>query len=229
MPSHSTWDHISALQLIKEQSREYCKDCPLFIAFIDFKAVFNMVDHQLLCSFPRNTWAPDKISTSSQICDRTECCVWVNGKESNWFSVRSGVTQGCVAASDLFNCVINHLMLWICQPISTVQLGSYYLMDLEYVDNTTLFSNTATDLIAGLNVFKEEASELGLVISWEKSKHDGDSPDSLPITTASVVAEFISSFNYPRSIIKNTCVLHKEINWHWSLAVGMIECLWEPL
>ena len=36
--------------------------------------------------------------------------VFVNGKESEPFSINSGVRQGCVAAPELFNCVIDYLM-----------------------------------------------------------------------------------------------------------------------
>ena len=43
-------------------------------------------------------------------------------------------------------------------------------MDLEYANNATMFSNTITELKAGLNVFQEQASKLGLQVGWEKIK-----------------------------------------------------------
>ena len=109
----------------------------------------------------------------------------------------NGVRQGCVAVPHLFNCTINHLTQ-VCQQISRVQLGSYYLTDLEYVDNTTLFSNMATAFEAGLIVFKEEASKVVLEVTWGKSKvmYIGDGPDPQPITISSEVVKFTSSNNY---------------------------------
>ena len=76
MPRCSTTDNISALQLIIEKFREYCKDHHLFIAFIDLKTTFNIVDHQSLSSSLRNTGVSDKItSLPSKLCDGAECCL----------------------------------------------------------------------------------------------------------------------------------------------------------
>ena len=63
-------------------------------------------------------------------------------------------------------------MTHVCQQISEVQLGSYYLTHLECVDDTTLLSNIAAYLEAGHNVFEEEASKLNLEVSWERNQGD---------------------------------------------------------
>lgn len=58
----------------------------------------------------------------------------------------SGVRQGCVAAPELFNCVIDHLMSRVCERIPGVLFSKYALKVLEYADDTTLFSETADQL-----------------------------------------------------------------------------------
>ena len=85
-------------------------------------------------------------------------------------------------------------------------------MDLEYVDEITMFSNMATDLEARLYVFGEDVSKLGLELSWGKTKviHVRDGPD--PLTISSAVVEYVSSFNYLASIIIHTGALSEEIN-----------------
>ena len=115
---------------------------------------------------------------------------------------------------DLFNSIIMHLMACVCQQISRVQLDSYDLMYLEYVNDTTLFSNKTTELKAGFNFFKEEPSVLSLEVSWENSKvmHIRDGPDPPPITISSTVVEFVISFKFLGSIMMNTGDLSDEIN-----------------
>ena len=71
------------------------------------------------------------------------------------------------------------------QDGSNIYRYNYYL---QYSDNTTMFSNTSTDLEVGLNVFQVEASKLGPQASWEKTKllHVGDGPDPSPITVGTI-------------------------------------------
>ena len=70
-------------------------------------------------------------------------------------------------------------MTKVCQWITGVRLGNYHMTDLEYADGTTLFTDTVADLVAGLSIFKEEASKFGLLVSWEKTKlmHADDGAD----------------------------------------------------
>ena len=139
----------------------------------------------------------------SKLCGQTGCCTWVNGKESGLFSVNIRMKQGCVVAPDLFNCVVDHLMTQVCQRITGVRLGNYHLTDLEYADDTTLFSDTVADLEDGLNIFQKEASKLDLQESWKKTKwmHVGNGPDLPLITIESTTTDFVDSFNYLRSLI----------------------------
>ena len=111
---------------------------------------------------------------------------------------------GLCGSPDLFICVIDHLMTWVFQRITGVSLGNYHLIDQEYADDTTLFSDTAADLVAGLSIFQEEASKFGLQVSWEKTKliHVGDGADPPPIVIVSTTIDFfffLDSFNYLKS------------------------------
>ena len=113
-----------------------------------------------------------------------------------------GVKQGFVAAPDLFNCAIDHVMTQVCQRITAVRLGIYYLTDLEYADDNT-FSDTVADPVAGLSIFQEEAFKFGLQVSWEKTKlmSVGDGTDPPPIVIGSTTIDFVDSWNYIRPFI----------------------------
>lgn len=63
MPNHSTADHVSALRLTTEKSREFRKDHHLHIAFIDLKAAFDTVNYASLWKTLQLLGAPPKITT----------------------------------------------------------------------------------------------------------------------------------------------------------------------
>ena len=92
MPSRSTTDHISALRLIIEKAREFRKDRSLYIAFIDLKAAFDTIDHCSLWKILKGLGAPTKIvSLFRNLYGTAESCVRVNGNDSTFFPINSGV------------------------------------------------------------------------------------------------------------------------------------------
>ena len=103
----------------------------------------------------------------------------------NWFNISSGVRQGCVAAPDLFNCIIDYLMENVSAMVPGIQLGPYHLTDLEYADDAAIFATNQNDISSTLAIFDAEACKLGLRTSWAKTKimkfGDVPSPPSLHI------------------------------------------------
>ena len=145
IPNHSAINHTLAVQLIVEKQWEFCKDWHLYITCVDLKAAFDLVHHLALWTILRTISVPEKIITlffQKNCYDQTVCCLQVTSKESIWFPVKSGVKQDSVAALEPFNCVMSPLMNQICQRIRGVGLGYYYMKDLEFADDTTLFINT---------------------------------------------------------------------------------------
>ena len=122
-------------------------------------------------------------------------------------------------------------MTQVCQRITEVRLGNYCLTDLEYADDTTLFGNTDVDLIASLNVFQKEASELGLQVSCEKTKlmHIDVGADPPQIAIKSTTTNFMDSFNYLRSLILSTRGFSGEVSQYCGLTAAVMQSLWKPL
>jgi len=109
LPNRSTIDQISSLRLIIEKTREFRKGRHLYLAFIDLKAAFDSVDHASLWAILACIGVPGKIlRLFKKLNGDSQSCVRINGKLSEWFNINSGVRQGCVAAPDLFNCVVDH-------------------------------------------------------------------------------------------------------------------------
>ncbi len=121
------------LHLIIEKAWEFRKDQHLYIAFINLKAAFNTMDHGLLWNILKTLGVPPKITVLfKQLYPSAESCVHVNGRDSEWLHISSGVRQGCVYAPELFKCVIHNLMTRVCEHVPGVSLSEYKLADLEY-------------------------------------------------------------------------------------------------
>ncbi|KAI8518875.1 hypothetical protein Bbelb_021320 [Branchiostoma belcheri] len=232
MPNRSTTDHISALRLAIEKAREFRRDRHLYIAFIDLRAAFDTVDHASLWKILKLIGAPRKtITLFQQMYNSAESCVRVNGKESEWFTINSGVRQGCVAAPDLFNCVIDYLMTKVCERVPGVSFGQYNQADQEYADDTTLLADDLERLQEALTVYDEESKKLGLSINWGKTElmHIGEGSDPPPLVFNSCTVNFVPTFKYLGSIISKTGDLKPEINQRRAQASAVLQSLWKPL
>ena len=232
MPRRSTTDHISAIRLLAEEAREFRKDRAFFIAFIDLKAAFESVDRDCLWHILHSIGIPPKIvRVLERLYTDTSSCVRINNTLSDWFTISSGVRQGCVAAPDLFNCIIDYLMENVSAMVPGIQLGPYHLTDLEYADDAAIFATNQNDISSALAIFDAEACKLSLRTSWAKTKImkfcDVPSPPSLHICNNDV--KFIDKFIYLGSIITNTGDLQPDINLRIGLATGVMRSLRQPL
>ena len=166
-----------------------------------------------------------------QLFTDTYSRVRINNTLSYWFTISSGVRQDCVAAPDLFNCIIDYLMEHVSAMVPGIHLGTYYLTDLEYADDAAIFATNQNDISSALAIFDAEASKLGPRTSWAKTKimkfGDATSPPSLHICNNDV--EFVDKFTYLGSIITNTGDLQPDINRRIGLAAGVMRLLRQPL
>ena len=144
---------ISATRLLAEKAREFRKDRSLFIASIDLKAAFHSVDRDCLWHILHSNGIPSKIvRVLERLYTDTSSCVRINNTLSDWFTISSGVRQGCVAAPDLFNCIIDYLMENVSAIVPGIQLGPYHLTDLEYADDAAIFATNQNDTSSALAI-----------------------------------------------------------------------------
>ena len=234
MPSRSTIDHISALRLTIEKAREFRKDRRLFIAFVDLKAAFDTVDHGSLWRILKILGAPEKITNLFQcLYGGAESCVRINSKESDNFAINSGVRQGCVAAPDLFNCVVDYILERVCQQVPGVDFGKRSLGDLEYADDAALIAASIHQVRQALVVFSLEARKLGLVVNWGKTGlmfvGDEDGPIPPPLHIDDETIYFVPTFNYLGSLLSYDNKLLPEINRRRGIAASVLKSLHRPL
>ena len=119
----------------------------------------------------------------------------------------------------------------VCERIPGMPFGNYTLKDLEYSDDTTLFSETADQLREALCVFDEESRKLGLKINWPKTElmHVGDGTDPPPLLFDGTPVHFTPTFTYLGTIVTNTGDLKTEIDRRRAFAASVMQSLWRPL
>ena len=180
------------------------------------------IDRISLWDLIRITGMPPKLCRLLELLySDSESCVRVGNDLSEWFSISSGVRQGCVVAPDLFNCVIDHLM---CQlktaagPSLGIDLDNWRLTDMDYADDIALFSPSSEDLSFVLRILSKEASKVGMSISWTKTKAMMISPSSAiatPVNIDGELVEFVPSFTYLGSIICRRSHWGRNHFLHW--------------
>ena len=156
MPGRSTIDQIFALrQIIKN-----CNAMNITGHYTSrFKAAFDSIDRICLWDLIRISGTPPKLCRLLELLySDSESCVRVGNDLSEWFSIASGVRQGCVVAPDLFNCGIDHLMCQlktVAGPSLGIELDNWRLTDMDYADDIALFSPSSEDLSSVLRIFSK--------------------------------------------------------------------------
>ncbi|CAG2218387.1 unnamed protein product [Mytilus edulis] len=105
----STIDHLSTLTSIIETRK--LRKLSTFAVFVDFKKAYDTVNRNLLFN-DLNDLGISKhfLCVIKAIYSQVECAIKLNGHMTEWFSVNSGLKQGCVLSPILFNIFINSLV-----------------------------------------------------------------------------------------------------------------------
>jgi len=111
------------------------------------------------------------------------------------------VKQGCVLAPALF-C---RAMDCILEPISTqniFRLPEHDFSDLNYADDIALLDAFPANLASALDLLQTRASQLGLNVSWQKTKLQflGDTTITDNITVRGQAVETVDDFVYLGSV-----------------------------
>ena len=137
-------DHIFTLRNIIEQSTEWQRT--LYINFVDFAKAFDSVHRHSLWKLLRAYGIPfHLVEIIKSFYDNFTCCV---GDGDILFEVHTGVRQGCVMSTFLFNLVVD----WIMHRTTEDQVRGIrwtpfsYLEDLDYADDLALLSHTHTHI-----------------------------------------------------------------------------------
>jgi len=134
-PGRSTIEQIITMNTVIQSRKDFQR--PIWIAFIDLKAAFNSIDNKALWKLLRSLGLHSKVVDLMEALYMDTCsCVCADGVLSDWFTVGSGVRQGCRMAHDLFLGPMDHMMERTAhRRMAGVTLGNEVFSDLDFADD----------------------------------------------------------------------------------------------
>jgi hypothetical protein len=132
--------------------------------FLDFKAAFDMVDHQILLETLQQRGCPQSVARLlyGLMCDQVESRLFLNGCVSPWFVRTQGVLQGSPLSPWLFNLFIDELLWKLNQETTDVPIC------LFYADDGAIITPAKTDVQELLKTVEEWATQHRLELRIEK-------------------------------------------------------------
>ena len=167
----SCTDQIFVLRTIIEQSLEW--NSPVYVNFLDFEKAFDSVHHETLWKILQCYGIPGKIiNILSDMYANNKCCVRHGEQHSEWFSINSGVRQGCVISPILFLIVIDWVMRnsTTDKPRGITWNAFNRLEDEDFADDIALLSHSQQDMQEKTAKIEAYAKSVGLKINHSKSK-----------------------------------------------------------
>jgi hypothetical protein len=228
----STMDAILTLRLLAELHRAFNR--PLHVAYIDIKAAFDSVDRLALWKVLQGVGVPPSLlhlirDLHSDTMSRVRSQLGLSAP----FATTSGVRQGCILAPDLFCSSIDWLMLLLlCCIDFGVDVGNSCFTDIEYADDTILFSDKPESWGDVLNRYEIAASCLGLHVNWLKTKiqNVGAGPAPLPVLMGNHTVEPVTKFTYLGSDVDSegysTPEMHRRLGMANSV-MGQLDKIWK--
>ena len=155
--------------------------------------------------------------------------VRLGGMTSDSFLTSSGVRQGCILAPALFCRAVDWIMERTAQKAG-VRVGDNQYTDLDYADDVVLMAEQTESLRSALVEFRQTAENLGLHLSWQKTKIQnlGSGDPVADIAVGDNIVEAVTEFQYLGSIQSSSgrCYpdLHRRIGVASSAMHSMQRC-----
>ena len=170
----STIDHIYTLYSMVNNRLYGQKRGKLYVAFIDYKKAFDMVDRKVLWKIMKEEGISTKmINMIKAIYKTVTATVRYGNKYSEEITCPFGVKQGCLLSPGLFSILINRVARKVAEKgRSGYQFitGGKEIFSLLFADDIVLISQTPSGLQNQLNNLKLASEELGLEVNLNKTK-----------------------------------------------------------
>lgn len=198
-------DQIFSLRIIIEKCLQH--QVPLAIGFIDYEQAFDSASRSALLKILPLYGIPDRyVRVISALYMNNMAAVKIEGEVSAWFSVESGVKQGCVLSPFIWIILMDYVLrrtVKRCKDIGLSWNGKL-LTDLDYADDLGLLGKSVDELNKFVEVLRKQGSQIGLKINVKKTKVmklGEQSQAELVIENEKV--EEVGKFIYLGSVISN--------------------------
>lgn len=230
--NRSTVDMIFSLRQLQEKCKE--QQQPLYIAFIDLTKAFDLVSRDgLFKILPLLGCPPKLLSFIKSFHDGSQGTVQYDGNRSEAFNINSGVKQGRVLASTLFNIffsvLLNHafksseegILIRSCSDgklfnparlRAKTKVRKIAIRDLLFADDVALIAHSAEKHQLLLNQFFDACEAFRLTMSLKKTKVMCQANAATPaVTIKDYTLEAVTQFTYLGSTTSNNNCLDLEI------------------
>ena len=165
----STIDHLTTLTSIIENRKATKKST--FVAFINFSKAYDNINWELLWNKLHTYGIGGKIFQSLRaLYNNVKCAVKVNHTQTDWFSVTSGLKQGCILSTLLFNLYINDLSDVLSKLTKGILVDNTYINHLCYADDLALIAENENDLQCLLDIVSVWCNRNCMSVNFSKQK-----------------------------------------------------------
>lgn len=240
-PDRGTCEAIFSVRQLQEKSREHGRQ--VYLCFVDLEKAFDSVPREALWMVLGKLGCPEKFVRLLRLLhDDMQCCVFVDGEQSDFFPVTCGVKQGCVLAPTLFALyfavVVKEVLHSVSEGVrirfrtdgSIFNLArlkartkvSYALItEIMYADDLCFLAESPDGLQQLMSVFHHACCKFGLKVSVKKTEVmslDTHGRETLAIKLGEDMLKQVDKFRYLGSTITSKCDLDSEINSRISAA-----------
>ena len=166
----SCQDHIFTLFNILE-NRKLCKK-DTYTCFVDFKKAFDSIPRDKLWhKLKRIEVNGHFLNIIQRLYSKTQYSVYLENASTDWFTVNSGVKQGCTLSPTLFNIYINDLVDYLkSSTAGSLNVGKVNLDCLLYADDLVIIADCPNTLQEKLHCLTQFCDDWSLSINPQKTK-----------------------------------------------------------
>ena len=224
-----TVDQIWVTRQLVERANEY--QTPIALGFVDLTKAYDSVDRSTLVAIQRHYRVTHQLADI--IADQytgTTCRVRAGEGMSEEFEVKTGVRQGCVLSSILFNWYMDHILREAMEmtegglKIEYSTSGGLFLTyrtpltasikNIQYADDLTMAAETKAELQEMFEVLETACAKYGMKINEEKTKVlsvGDDRSEQHHIKLGGRVLKEVESFSYLGSEIGQSEKTDREV------------------